>query len=298
MGDLGIYLVNAKPILALVSRPDPLEFLRQRIVGTVRATFNEGDASAQPRGVSDEALFEKDTPIRMVHADIVGMMVGGIRGLFLQMLHPHALQGVLDFSNFRSDMHGRLSRTAHFITDTTFAHRDIAMESIERVNRIHKSVKGVLPDGSHYSATDPRTLAWVHVAEATSFLAGYMRVTRPDMPGRDQDEYYRQFAVVAAALGADPIPTNRREAEVIFRELREDLSTSPEAREVAEFVVSIKPEGAPPALQKAIVAESIALLPPFVRSMLGLERPGLGAIPARATAWGAAKTLRWAFRQR
>ena len=281
-----------------MTRPDPFEILRQRIVRNVRATFNEGDASVQPRGVSDAALFAKDSPIRMVHADVIGMMIGGIRGLFLQMLHPHALQGVLDFSNFRADMHGRLSRTAHFITDTTFAHRDIAMEAIERVNRIHESVKGTLPDGSPYSARDPRTLAWVHVAEATSFLAGYMRVTKPEMPGHEQDEYYRQFAVVAKALGADPIPTNRREAEAIFRDLRDDLSTSAQAREVAEFVVSIKPEGAPPALQKAIVAESIALLPPFARSMLGLERPGLGAIPARAAAWGAARTLRWAFRQK
>ena len=277
---------------------EPLsEKLRLKLVEKVRATFSEGNAQATPREPSDEALFERDSPIRMVHADIVGMMVGGIRGLFLQMLHPHALQGVLDFSNFRSDMHGRLSRTAHFITDTTFAHRDIAMEAIDRVNRIHRSVKGTLPDGSPYEATDPRTLAWVHVAEATSFLAGYMRVTRPDMPGHEQDEYYRQFAIVAQALGADPIPINRREAELIFRELRADLKTSPEAREVADFVVRIRPEGTPPALQRAIILESIALLPPFARSMLGLERPGLTAIPARAATWGVGKTLRWAFRQ-
>lgn len=280
-----------------MSRPDPLEYLRQRIVGNVRAAFNEGNASATPRASSDEALFERDSPIRMVHADIVGMMVGGIRSLFLQMLHPHALQGVLDFSNFREDMHGRLSRTAHFITDTTFAHRDIAMAAIERVNRIHSSVKGTLPDGSPYYARDPRTLAWVHVAEATSFLAAYLRHVRPDMPGHEQDEYYRQFAIVARALGADPVPLDRREAEAIFRELRNDLRTSSEAREVARFVVAIKPEGAPATLQKAIVAEAIAMLPPFARSMLGLERPGLASFPARAATWGAGKTLRWAFRQ-
>lgn len=278
--------------------PEPLsEILRRKLVQQVRAAFNEGNADAQPRASSDEALFERDSPIRMVHADIIGMMVGGIRGLFLQMLHPHALQGVLDYSNFREDMHGRLSRTAHFITDTTFAHRDVATAAIERVNRIHKSVKGTLPDGTPYAATDPRTLAWVHVAEATSFLAGYMRVTRPDMPGHEQDEYYRQFAVIARALGADPVPTDRREAETVFRELRADLRTSAEAREVARFVVEIRPQGAPPALQKAVMAEAIALVPPFARSMLGLERPGLGGIPARATTWGAARTLRWAFRQ-
>ncbi|TMM48939.1 oxygenase MpaB family protein [Qipengyuania marisflavi] len=280
-----------------MARIDPVEILRGKIVGGVRAAFNEGNHDAQPRPPSDDALFAKDSPIRLVHADVVAMMVGGMRGLFLQMLHPHALQGVLDFSNFREDMHGRLSRTAHFITDTTFAHRDVAMAAIERVNRIHKSVGGTLPDGSRYSATDPRTLAWVHVAESTSFLSAYLRHVRPDMPGGDQDEYYAQFAQIARALGADPVPVNRREAEAIFHDLRDDLRTSPEAREVAQFVVSAKPEGAPPAVQAVLATEAVALLPPFARSMLGLERPGLSGIPARAVTWGMGKTLRWAFRQ-
>ena len=110
------------------------ERLRLKLVEQVRGVFNDVESGQQPVPPSDEALFARDTPIRMVHADIVAMMVGGIRGLLLQMLHPHALQGVLDFSNFRSDMHGRLSRTAHFITDTTFAHRDVANAAIDRVN--------------------------------------------------------------------------------------------------------------------------------------------------------------------
>ena len=278
------------------SPPSPSEFLRRQLVGRVRAVFHERPDLVQPEPPSDHALFEKDSPIRMVHADVVGMMVGGIRGLFLQMLHPHALQGVLDHSNFRTDMHGRLRRTASFISTTTFGHRDRAKEAIERVNRIHRHVKGTLPGGTPYSATDPRTLAWVHVAEATSFLAAYIRHVRPDMPHGERDEYYRQFAS-ACALGADPVLLDQREAEAISRELRADLTTSPEAREVARFVSEIKPEGAPAALQKALVSEATATLPAFARSMLGLERPGIGGIPARAATWGVGRTLRWAFRQ-
>ena len=278
--------------------PIPLsERLRLKLVEQVRGVFNDVESGQQPVPPSDEALFARDTPIRMVHADIVAMMVGGIRGLLLQMLHPHALQGVLDHSNFRSDMHGRLRRTARFIAVTTFGHRDDAQAAIERVNRIHAAVGGTLPDGSPYSASDPRVLAWVHVAEATSFLAAYLRHVRPDMPGAEQDEYYRQFAVIALALGADPVPTNRAEAEAIFRELRGDLSASPDAREVADLVLGQRPKGAPPAVQALLGAEAVALLPPFARSMLGLERPGLAAIPARAATWGMGKTLRWAFRQ-
>jgi len=278
--------------------PIPLsERLRLKLVEQVRGVFNDVESGQQPVPPSDEALFARDTPIRMVHADIVAMMVGGIRGLLLQMLHPHALQGVLDHSNFRSDMHGRLRRTARFIAVTTFGHRKDAQAAIERVNRIHAAVGGTLPDGSPYSASDPRVLAWVHVAEATSFLAAYLRHVRPDMPGAEQDEYYRQFAVIAVALGADPVPTNRAEAEAIFRELRGDLAASPAAREVADLVLGQRPKGAPPAVQALLGAEAVALLPPFARSMLGLERPGLAAIPARAATWGMGKTLRWAFRQ-
>ena len=278
--------------------PIPLsERLRLKLVEQVRGVFNDVESGQQPVPPSDEALFARDTPIRMVHADIVAMMVGGIRGLLLQMLHPHALQGVLDHSNFRSDMHGRLRRTARFIAVTTFGHRDDAQAAIDRVNRIHGAVGGTLPDGSPYSASDPRVLAWVHVAEATSFLAAYLRHVRPDMPGAEQDDYYRQFAVIALALGADPVPTNRAEAEAIFRELRSDLAASPAAREVADLVLRQRPKGAPPAVQTLLGAEAVALLPPFARSMLGLERPGLAAIPARAATWGMGKTLRWAFRQ-
>jgi len=280
-----------------MARTDPIEQLRLGLVERVRGVFNDTAQGEQPTPPSDEALFERDSPIRMVHADLVGMMVGGIRALLLQMLHPDALQGVIDHSNFREDMHGRLRRTAKFIAVTTFAHRDEAMKAIERVNRIHSKVSGTLPDGTPYSATNPRTLAWVHVTEASSFLAGYLRHVRPDMPGYEQDEYYRQFAVIAKALGADPVPINRNEAEEVLRELRDELRTSPEAREIAQLVLTQRPPGTPPGMQSVLGGDAVEMLPPFARTMLGLQRPGIAALPARAATWGMGKTLRWAFKQ-
>lgn len=280
-----------------MARTDPIEFLRQSLVGRVRDVFNDRASGQEPVPSSDEALFERDSPIRMVHADIVSMMVGGIRGLLLQMLHPHALQGVLDHSNFREDMHGRLRRTARFIAVTTFGHRDKAKQEIDRVNAIHAKVSGILPDGSPYTATDPRVLAWVHVAEATSFLTAYLRHVRPDMPANEQDEYFRQFAIIARGLGANPVPESRMEAEEFMREMRVNLRTSPEAREIAQLVLNQRATGTPPGVQSILGAEAIAILPPFARVMLALERPGLSAMPARAATWGVGKTLRWAFKQ-
>ncbi|MEL7728777.1 oxygenase MpaB family protein [Citromicrobium bathyomarinum] len=280
-----------------MAHPDPFDPVRNAILRQVRAAFNQGKVPTDRTPPSDEALFAKDSPIRMVHADVLGMMIGGIRGLFLQMLHPPALQGVLDFSNFRRDAEGRFHRTAQFISVTTFGHRERAQEAIERVNTIHKRIEGTLPDGKPYSATDPRTLAWVHIAEATSFLEGYLRHARPDMPLAEQDEYYAQMAVIGRALHADPVPTSVAEAKAILREFRPELTTSKQAREIAQFVLAIRPRGFPAPLQQAIGAEAVMLLPPFARSMLGLNRPGLAALPARATTWGLGKTLRWAMRQ-
>ena len=277
--------------------PSPAELLRRRLVDRVLNVFNDTAAGELRVVISDDALFVRHSPIRMVHADVVSMGVGGIVSLLLQMLHPHALQGVLDHSDFRADMHGRLRRTSRFIAVTTFAHRDEAMAAIERVNRIHTQVNGALPDGTSYSARTPRTLAWVHLAEATSFLEAYLRFVRPGMPPAEQDEYFRQFAVIARALGADPVPETRDEAARLLAEMRRDLGVSRATREVAHLVLTQRPAGVPWPVQRALATAAVDLLPPFARTMLGLARPAATAMPARLAARTMSRTLRWAFRQ-
>ena len=278
--------------------PDPVEFARAKLVDGVRAAFNDTSRGQQPVPPSDEAFFAKDTPIRMVHADVVSMMVGGMAALMLQMLHPHALQGVLDFSNFRADMHGRLRNTARFIAVTTYGHRDDAEAAIARVNRIHLQVKGTLPDGTPYSATDSRTLAWVHVTEALMFLEAWLVHVRPDMPLAEQDEYFRQFALVARKLYADPVPETKAEAQALYREMRSELRGSEAAREVAQLVTRHRPEGAPGAVQPFLANAAVSLLPSFARTMLGLEAPGAAAMPSKLVTNALGGTLRWAFRQK
>ena len=273
------------------------EKIRKQLVGRVRAVFNDVEGGQQPVPLSENALFERDSPIRMVHADVVSMMVGGVRGLLLQMLHPHALQGVLDHSDFRADMHGRLRRTARFIAVTTFGDASEAENVIARVNRIHERVHGTLPDGNPYSARTPETLAWVHLAESTSFLESYLRYVRPNMPYAEQDEYFRQFALIARRLGAAPVPETKRDAERMLHAMRPQLRSSPEAREIAQLVLTQRPKGAPVAVQQMLGTAAVDLLPPYARTMLGLKAPGLSALPARVAARTMGRTLRWAFRQ-
>jgi uncharacterized protein (DUF2236 family) len=194
-------------------------------------------------------------------------------------------------------MHGRLRNTARFIAVTTYGHRDAAEREIERVNRIHSFVKGTLPDGTPYSAQDPEPLAWVHVAEAWSFLAAHLRYVRPNMSAADQDRYYAQFALIARKLHADPVPESRAETAELMLAMRPALHASAETREVAQVVLQPRGTGPAAAAQPVLNAAAVDLLPPFARTMLGLKAPGLGAVPARVATKALGGTLRWAFRR-
>ena len=83
-----------------------------------------------------ERWFGRDRPIRVVHSD-AAMFVGGLRALLLQSLHPLAMAGVADHSDFRADPWGRLQRTAEFLTWTTFG-------TVEQAERACHTVRAVL----------------------------------------------------------------------------------------------------------------------------------------------------------
>lgn len=279
-----------------ISVPSPLRFTRQAIIGRVRAVFNDQARGEKPVVRSPDSLFGPGTPIWRVHGDVISMMVGGVAALMLQMLHPAVLAGVWDHSNFRDDMLGRLRRTARFIALTTYGSADEAMAAIAKVRSVHDRVNGLLPDGTPYSATDPKLLAWVHVSESICFLDAWVRYGEPDMSRADQDRYYADFARIAVALGSDPVPQTRDEAERLLLSMRSGLACDARTREVASFVMRQRPENPLEASIQAMITEAAAdLLPPWAREMHGLES-GITRPIARLGTLSAARAIRWAFR--
>ncbi|WCM28062.1 DUF2236 domain-containing protein [Sphingomonas sp. QA11] len=287
------------------SRPVPIPALigdslakgvRRGIVRQVRAVFNDTAKGERPVMRSDDALFEPGSVIWRVHGDVTTMMVGGVAALLLQMLHPAVLAGVWDHSNFRTDMLGRLRRTARFIATTTFGARGEAEKVIARVHDIHDRIDGTLPDGTPYRAGDPRLLAWVHVTEAMSFLDAWIRYGEPSMTPADQDRYFADFARIPEALGANPVPCSRAEAEALIATMRPELAVDARTREVAALVLRQQPRNLSATPVQAITFQAaVDLLPDWARRMHGLPAPRLTRPLVRAGTSGIARTLRWAF---
>ena len=291
------HIADMAPATARPRNPDPVRSLKSAITGRVVALFNDRARGEAPVPRRTDGMFGPKAVAWRVHGDVGSMMVGGISSLLLQMLHPAVLAGVWDHSNFRTDMQGRLRRTARFIALTTFGGRDEAEAVMARVRRIHDQVAGTLPDGTPYAACDPALLAWVHVTETTSFLNAWKRYAEPTMSLADQDRYFAEMAQVAHGLGAAPVATDQAGARRLIETYRPGLRVDARTREVRRLMMQPangEPITAP--IQALANQAAIDLLPDWARRMHGMANPVLGRPLLRAGTLGVAQTLRWAFR--
>ena len=270
--------------------------LRQAVVHQVRRLVGGTGDDTVERNRQDTGLFGPDSACWKVHGDLASMMVGGIAALFMQMLHPGALAGVWDHSNFRKDMLGRLQRTARFIAGTTYGDRAEVQCYIDRVRSIHAHVVGTLPDGTPYAADDPDLLTWVHVAEVSSFLAAYVRYVDPDFPPEAQDRYYEETAALARRLGAPDPPRSRAAIDAYLRAARSQLRVDHRTREVAAALLSQQAPSPVMAPAMALAFDAARdLMPGWAGRMHGLQLPAPRRAAARLGIHALGRGLRWAL---
>jgi len=275
-----------------------MEFLRRPIETQVLSLTGlaiGGVDYENPAG--DPGLFGPDSVCWKVHGDFTSMLIGGISALLLQALHPLALAGVWDHSNFRQDLLGRLRRTGQFISATTFGSHADAERLIERVRTIHLNVTGHAADGRPYTASDPDLLTWVHVAEVSSFLKAHLRYLNPALPGSEQDRYYAEVARIAEALGARDVPRSRNEVADYLQALRPQLQCDERSQEILRILFNAP---APSTLARPFGAlmmqAGIELLPEWAGDMLELQQGPLRRQAIRLGVMSTAPLLRWAVR--
>lgn len=231
----------------------------------------------------------------VVHRDF-GTLVGGIRALLVQALHPGAVAGVASHSRYQEDALGRLAGTIRWLTVTTFGSFEAAAGEASRVNRLHDRVTGTFTEGSgkprDYKAADKDLLLWVHVAFTESFLVSHQLYADRPIPG-GADAYVSQWSRSVTALGLEKCPMDQKQLQESIAEFakRGDLRVDEKTLEVIKF---IRKPGLPwfaRGIYRILFAAAVYSLTPVERELLNLRTlPGWLIVP---TTRFVLKAVRW-----
>lgn len=154
--------------------------------------------SAKP---NDVGMFGPESVSWQLHAE-PAMWLAGIRSLYLQALHPRAVAGIVQNSDFRGDPLGRLVRTANFVGAATYCPRDEVERQAAKVRAVHRTLRGTY-EGHTFRIDEPELLLWVHCAEVSSFLTVVRRAGFP-LTATHADRYLDEQRRSAALVGLDP----------------------------------------------------------------------------------------------
>jgi uncharacterized protein (DUF2236 family) len=155
------------------------------------------------------------------------MLIGGIRALLEQALHPGAMSGVAAHSNFREDAWGRLQRTGDYVGTLTFGTKEEAEKLATRVRAIHTKL----------NLDDPHLLLWVHMAMVDAFLDTALR-SGLKLSEIEIDQYVAEMVKFAELVGIDAAstPKSKSELENYFNEIQPELFASDDAKRAALFI--------------------------------------------------------------
>src|SRR6201996_7023349 len=101
-------------------------------------------AASIPEDPADDGFFGPDSVTWRLHSDL-RQPVAGLRSLVLQALHPLAMAGVDQHSQWRDDPVTRFASTAAYVLTTTYGDRAAAQAAADRVRKIHQWVRGTDP---------------------------------------------------------------------------------------------------------------------------------------------------------
>jgi uncharacterized protein (DUF2236 family) len=241
-------------------------------------------AAGVPDRPGDGGFFGPASVTWRLAADLSGP-VAGLRSILIQALHPLAMAGVDQHSDWRRDPVGRLAATSAYLATITYGDRASASRAAGRVRAIHDHVRGTdAVTGRPYAAGDPALLLWVHAALVDSVLAAVRLFGAPPADA-DADAYVAEMAVSAELLGVprELIPDRVAALEEYINGVRPDLRCTPAAAESMGYMLDPEGMGEEIAeLWQDLRDAALAALPGWARDLYGYPDPP-PITPARRT---------------
>ncbi|MFY9587106.1 MAG: oxygenase MpaB family protein [Actinomycetota bacterium] len=227
-----------------------------------------------PRPDEDLGYFGPHSVTWRIHG-AASTFIGGMRALLMQALHPRAMAGVDQHSDFREHPWRRLARTIQYVVINTYGTTAEADEAAANVRRLHRSVRGIDPvTGRPYAADDHDLLLWVHAGEVDSYLEAY-RAFGSGLSDKDADRYVAERVRSVELLGLPPdrAPATVADLKDYIEATSGDLVLSDAARGVRDLVLNSPlrfPLNTPLRLPGAA---AVVILPGFARSLYQVRWP-------------------------
>jgi len=232
-----------------------------------------------PQRPKDDGLFGPRSIVWRVHRDR-SFPLAAIRSLMIQALHPLAMAGVAQHSDWQRDPFGRLAATAGYVLTVTYGDTPAANGAAARVRAVHTRVRGMdAVTGLPYRAEDPELLLWVHAGMVDSIAHVVQRYGR-SLDAAEADRYVAEMARFAEIIG---VPATLVPASVAamrgYLESVELRQVTPAASDAIAIVLD------PPGLDDEtrelwhdLGQVAVGTLPAWARSMYGFDEPPPGLL--------------------
>ena len=246
-----------------------------------------------------DGYFGPESIIRRMGSSPLTPLLSGGAAVLLQVAHPLVACGVVEHSGYDRDLSRRLIGTMRALYMTAFGDKAEAEQAGAVVRQAHERVRGTtavqlgpFPAGTHYSASDPELMLWVHATLVHSSLAAYQQFVQP-LTSAEREQYHGEMNTVAELFGAPAQVLLRSYGE--FEEYFEaqvassTITVTQPAREVAAVIVAARLPAPLRILAPTHRLATTQLLPPRLRDEYELRWTALHelALPL------AARTLRY-----
>ncbi|GIJ48502.1 hypothetical protein Val02_53880 [Virgisporangium aliadipatigenens] len=237
--------------------------------------------------MTDFGLYGPGSVTWKVHDEPI-LFVAGLRALILQSLHPRAIAGVAQNSDYKSRPAHRLEQTSDYVITMIYGTTPEAQRAAARVRGIHSRMRAHdLFTGEEFRLDEPELLRWVHVTEVESFLT-VARRAGVRLTDAEADRYFDEQRRGAALLGLDPetVPGSVAEVERYYADMQPRLAMTKEAADTLFFLtwppMPFKLGWTPVrAAYLGVASLAIGLLPAWARRFYGL--PGIEAADPAAS---------------
>ena len=227
--------------------------------------------------MSDPGYFGPDSVSWAVHREVT-VLFGGARAVLMQAAHPLVIAGARETGFYERNPWKRLQRTLILTYTITFGTRTEADVAAERINEVHRRIKGVDPvTGPPYDALDPELLLYVHACLVDSaLLFERLTVGRLDDAGRQRFHDEQKLVAEMVLVPRDDIPETVADLRGYLRDVESSgvLRVTDSAEKVAALFHDPPREAEWRPVLRGVSRLAFGTLPEPLRRGYGIELNG------------------------